>query len=297
MGDENQKKGFWDIVDIIAKPLGGIITAVAILLIGHQFNSNMSSQQMVDSRFRLYSELMSKREQAESDLRKDMFTSIINSFMEPETVSIESKVLNLELLTHNFHESLNMKPLFLHLKKKIQFDRNVPEEESIDCIKRLNRLAREVTRKQMVALETHGRWLDRTVTWKTGSGLEYDPIPEGSMTLDGVTREFHLNIREVNPETQEVEISLVIVSPGENDEIETASFSFSLGFFDFPMIDNIRLSNDHRCAVVLNNFAATYADITVVYFPGCYASLKERPYYQDVYERLLTGERTLTGGI
>ena len=43
-----------------------------------------------------------------------------------------------------------------------------------------------------------------------------------------------------------------------------------VGFYDFPMIDNTRLSEDQRCAVVLDNFcedAECTAEITLVYFP------------------------------
>ena len=53
------------------------------------------------------------------------------------------------------------------------------------------------------------------------------------------------------------------------------------------MIDHTRLSHDQRCAVTLNNFEDAYANITVVYFPGSYASLKEKPYYQEVVQELL----------
>jgi len=53
------------------------------------------------------------------------------------------------------------------------------------------------------------------------------------------------------------------------------------------MIDNIRLAHDQRCAVVLNAFEDGSADITVAYFPGAYASLKEKPYYQEVVQNLM----------
>jgi len=53
------------------------------------------------------------------------------------------------------------------------------------------------------------------------------------------------------------------------------------------MIDNTRLSNDERCAVVLNAFDTESADITLVFFPGAYASLKEKPYYQEVVANLM----------
>ena len=287
MSNGDSKKGFWDIADVILKPVGGLVTALAVVYIGQQFSTTMARQQMIDSRFRLYSELMSAREQAETNLRKDMFTSIIGSFTKPEEVSLESKVLNMELLSQNFHESLNMKPLFIHLGNKIAVDPNATMADKVQYMKRLYRVAKEITRKQMVGLETHSDAFDTTISWQTGSDSNFGAITERTMTLDGITRDFRLYISGVNEETKELKVNLLIVTPKEHAEPVATSYSFGLGFFDFPMIDNIRLSQDQRCAVVLKNFAESSAEITVVYFPGSYASLKEKPYYQDVYERLL----------
>jgi hypothetical protein len=53
------------------------------------------------------------------------------------------------------------------------------------------------------------------------------------------------------------------------------------------MIDHTRLSHDQRVAITLSNFEDGYANITTVYFPGVYAGLKEKPYYQEVVKELL----------
>ena len=76
--------------------------------------------QTSDTNARLYSELTSRREESESALRKDMFTSIINSFLREGPATPEQKMLNLELLVYNFHESLDLKPLFQHIQRNIR---------------------------------------------------------------------------------------------------------------------------------------------------------------------------------
>ena len=43
----------------------------------------MNQRQAIETNTRLYSELMSRREESESALRKDMFVSIITSFLNP----------------------------------------------------------------------------------------------------------------------------------------------------------------------------------------------------------------------
>ena len=82
--------------------------------------------------------------------------------------------------------------------------------------------------------------------------------------------------------------------PVQPMEDEMTRATFDVGFFDFPMIDNTRLANGIRCAVTLNAFAADVAaDLTTVCFPGEYASLKDRPYYDEVIHKLQSSsERT-----
>jgi hypothetical protein len=53
------------------------------------------------------------------------------------------------------------------------------------------------------------------------------------------------------------------------------------------MIDNTRLSNDQRAAVVITQAGESSAEITMVYFPGSYASLKEKVSYDEVVEQLV----------
>jgi hypothetical protein len=61
---------------------------------------------------------------------------------------------------------------------------------------------------------------------------------------------------------------------------------FWVGSYDFPMIDNTRLSRDQRAAVVVTLANDKSAEITLVYFPGSYSSLKEKVSYDEVVEQL-----------
>jgi hypothetical protein len=62
--------------------------------------------------------------------------------------------------------------------------------------------------------------------------------------------------------------------------------TFRVGYYDFPMIDNTRLSRGQRAAVVINQCGADSAELTLIYFPGSYASLKEKVSYDEVVEKL-----------
>ena len=70
---------------------------------------------------------------------------------------------------------------------------------------------------------------------------------------------------------------------------------FGLDFFNFPMLDNTRLPNNYRLALVLSNLDSVVngavvtggAKLKVVIFPEAYASLKDRTFFQDVLDQLV----------
>ena len=279
---ENKGKDLWDKLDIVFKPLNGLLTALAVGLLGYYTSNLLRQRETRETNERIYTQLMSSREQAESALRKDMFVSIIQSFLRPDSASLEDRTLNLELLAYNFHESLNLKPLFLHLNKQVAASSDPSKAEYFT---RLNSIARQVITKDMVLLEQVGRKFSRTVEFDkvraNPGGLELDPE---SLTLDNTEREFMLSVLEVDPQRQELTMEMGVRTPQESPIVRR--LTFHVGYFDFPMIDNTRLSRDQRCALVLDQFDDSSAELTLVYFPGSYASLKEKASYDEVVEKL-----------
>jgi len=283
-------KDHWDKLQIILQPVGGLLTAAAIALFGFVTSNKLDQRQAIESNTRLYSELMSKREESESALRKDMFVNIISSFLDKGGTDLSGDVLNLELLAYNFHESLNLKPLFLDLKRRIsagEAGATTPESKVAYAgySDRLERVAREIARRQMIVLEGAGRKYDSTVDLSQDpDGISLDPV---TLSLDGKDTTLGLDILGVDRENRELTVSMNVETPDPELGRQTKSMTFNVSYFDFPMIDNIRLTYGQRAAVVLNNFSDQSADITVVLFPGTYASLKERPYYNEVIENVL----------
>lgn len=292
--EQGQPKDFWDKLQIFLQPVGGLLTALAIALFGFITSSKLDQRQALETNTRLYSELMSRREESESALRKDMFVSIITSFLNPNATDINSDVLNLELLVHNFHESLNLKPLFLDLKRRIvRAQAAAPsataKAEYAEYTERLENVAREIARKQMIVLEGVGKRLDRTVDLTADpDGTSLEPA---TLSLDSVQTNFSLDIVHVDRANREIQVGVNIETPDPNLGRQTKVATFVVSFFDFPMIDNIRLARGQRCSVVLNNFNEQSAELTVVLFPGTYASLKEKPYYNEVIQSVLSASQ------
>jgi hypothetical protein len=284
------ERDVWDKIHILIQPLGGLFTAFAIAIIGYKSSEYLNRRQMVEDNTRLYSEIMSKREESESALRKDMFQTIIGSFVNASGKGdLDASVLNLELLAYNFHESLNLKPLVLDLKRRIarqSAGAHTPAamEEYAGYQDRLERVAREIARKQVIVLEGVGKKFDRTIDLTTDA--EGTSLESASLTLDSTQATIGLDVLSVDKKNKEVQVNLTVEMPDPKLGRQTKTASFTVSYFDFPMIDNTRLTGGDRCAIVLNNFNDYSADITVVMFPGAYASLKEKPYYSEVIESI-----------
>ena len=151
-------------------------------------------------------------------------------------------------------------------------------------------MAREIARKQMIVLEGAGKRFDRTIDLSTdpdGTTLEH-----ATLTLDSVQTDLDIDVVHVDRETREVVVSVSIETPDPAQGRQTKVATFTVSFFDFPMIDNLRLAQGQRCALVLTNFSDHSADLTAVLFPGAYASLKEKPYYNEVLESVLNASKT-----
>lgn len=287
----------WDKLDILLKPMGGLFTGLAIALVGFLGSQYLNQREAAETNIRLYAQLMSSREAADTGLRQNMFNSIIGTFLTPASAGdqqFEREVLNLELLAYNFHEALDLAPLFKHVYRRIPGSNAKKAEQYRD---RVERVAAEVTSKQIATLEEVGGKLDGTIDFEElRSKPEGIDVIDGELTLrlagteesDMTLHKRHFKVRALYPnrERREIRIQLEITTQRKEDT-EFVHSVFWLGFFDFPIIDNTRLSHGQRCAVVLRKFQDSSAEITLVYFPGSRASLKEKPYYDEVIQDLL----------
>ena len=114
-----------------------------------------------------------------------------------------------------------------------------------------------------------------------------------TLILDGVTYEIKVGITGQDPVTQELQVSLDVLT---KDSAGSGQFprhaEFWISSFDFPMIDNTRLLNNQFCALVMKVFESdetqkdTTYELHVVCFPGSRAALQEKPYYDEILDHL-----------
>ena len=295
----NEPKGRWEKADIILKPVGGLLTAVAVAWIGYSLNVRQSEETNV----RLYADLMGRREEADTSLRKDMFNSAIKTFVDSKPVTLEKEVLSLELLAYNFHESIDLGPIFKDVYRRI-LGPQTPAKEKEKYRDRVERLAKEVIDREIPALEVEGK-LDGDFSFEEVKAEGYTVIdgslPERPAELEkqesiSPKRNFKVTVLRVNTERRELRVDLEVRTPQQGGVKEPGKrhanyvhSTFWVGFSDFPMIDNTRLTEGYRCAIVLRSFDVDgkNAKITLVCFPTSRAALKDKPYYDEVMDDLL----------
>ena len=305
-----------ELIKVLALPL-------VTLVLGYWFNSSLNERQQIDNNVRLYAEMMGRREEADSNLRKDMFNSILATFMAkdpnlrvtPEE-QIRQQILSLELLAYNFHESLDIAPLFKDVGRRIAAD---DIATSTELRGRLESVALQVIEHQLTALsdvgtvergdalpdkikdlQAHVMFGARAIpdpNVRPGEGASRVCLSMEASNGSRHYRQFLLELIGLNDPAREVQVRLYVSKVLTEEQCQLATLdlegqreidtNFVVGLYDFPMIDNTRLSLSERCAVSLTVLNPSVVSLTLAYFPASRASLKDKPYYDEVIKGLV----------
>ena len=312
---EGKRSWVIDLIKVLALPL-------VTLVLGYSFNSSLNERQQIDNNVRLYAEMMGRREEADSNLRKDMFNSILNTFMAKDPASrvtpeeqIRQQILSLELLAFNFHESLDIAPLFKEVNRRI------PQNSSanVELRGRLESVALQVIEHQLTALSDVGsvergdalpgkiKELQAHIMFgaraiadpgvKPGEGPSRVCLSAEANNGERRYRQFLLELIGYTEEAHEVQVRLYASKPLTAEQCQQPTLdlegqreidtNFVVDLFDFPMIDNTRLSGSERCAVSLTALNPNIVSVSLAYFPSSRASLKDKPYYDEVIRDLV----------
>jgi hypothetical protein len=269
-------KDGWDKVEIVLQPLGGFLTALAVGYIGILGSQYLKHKESVETDTQLYAELLSKKQEQDTAFRRDMLKPMIDGVNAPGT-SIESKMVNLELLEANFQESLDLSPMLKNMYRQLQASTGPTKDR---YLRNIERLAQEVKTRQLVVLGGQTRT----------AGIDFDDLkrhPEGVTIIDTdlrlhsddaddvQKRHFKVTVMDLDSGNKEAQVWLRVQTPRTVDKHTEVSDSdgpeldvvFSIGWFDFPQASNFSLLHAQRCALVVRAFSPSSAQITLVYFP------------------------------
>lgn len=289
-GNTDGKKGKdgWDKLDIVFKALISLTLAGAAVY-GSIYLQN---RQQTDAKVQIYAQLMSSREKSDSDLRKAMFDSVIQTFLNKGEGELDSRVLALELLTYNFHDVIDVGPLFKQVEAAIASE---SEKRRQLLEQRLEKVASEIIDRQLATLRQAGRVSEQDVFFE-----DLQASPGGITVLDqeyalpvvagrpALKRRFVIQVLSADPTARQVNVRLQIWSVNAAPVPEPEEDrSFAVGFSDFPMIDNTRMANGDRVAISLRRWGKATAALTFAYFPGSRASLKDKLFYDEVLKEVI----------
>jgi hypothetical protein len=287
MADLKVRDG-WDKIQILLDPTGKILTALLVVLLGYYGNRALQD----DQKRRAYVELLSRREEADGNLRKDMFGKVIDQFLTPKSLALEDQILNLELLAYNFHESIDLGPLL----KQVYLRSWTDAHATLTQRKRLQNLAQEIVGRELVALREAGCIAQGQVRFDE---LEKTLVQPGFIRFDcsdkhGLASKRFVADVMTNPEAtdlrKQTEVDVVLsVRPTKNrgGAVEKEEhFEFTVSPFDFPMIDNVRLGDGGRVSMVMTRVDDGGVTMALVYFPDSRTSLRDKPFHDEVLKSL-----------
>jgi hypothetical protein len=285
---ETKIRDAWDKLQILLDPVGKILTAILVVILGYFANQALQE----DQKRRAYVELLSRREEADGNLRKDMFSKVIDQFLKPNRDDLESRILNLELLTYNFHESIDLGPLLKRVYVQSWVDRNATSQQR----RRLRNLAEQIVGREFVTLKAAGcseqaqlgfDELEKSLVRPRLITLECGRpgLPPKRFVADVMTNPAATDLRRQT----EVDVVLWVRPPQGSPQSEqnTERFDFTVSPFDFPMIDNVRLGNGGgRVSIVMTRVDDGGVNLALVYFPDSRTSLKDKPFHDEVLKAL-----------
>ena len=255
-------------------------------------------REQAEQQFRLYTDLMSKREESDTAVRRGLFDKLIGTYLAPTPGDLGKRLVALELLSLNFHDSLNLSPLFWELATDI--GKSPAGKARDEYSEYLDRVASQVKARQASLLEVDGRRQDFDVdlnhqfngndapSFHVKAPRVRDDSNSGS--AEPAPREFDVAVVAHDPVHRR--LKLTITSPG------LKTLAFWLDPYDFPLVNFSRISRDERIAVVLHRYnnrpEFMTASLVFLYFPSWRSGAKDKPYLDDLIARLAQPPKAAT---
>ena len=140
-----------------------------------------------------------------------------------------------------------------------------------------------IASQYQVSIADYEKGGDESLTADTIAMIDEDSKDLSQIDLDGITRYLQVNVERVNYCNNSARVQIRIKDEDFNDETDQ---SFTLDYFNFPMVDNTRLSHSHRFAIVAEDFRfrpdKSKLELVAVIFPAEYASLRDRLGMEEV---------------
>jgi hypothetical protein len=261
----NVKSWIHEILDWIVKLLP-VIATVLVAYVADHYKASLTA-----------STLLSEREKADSQLRSEMFSKLVDPISGAKSgadVTLEREQLLAELLSLNFHEHIGLKPLLNHVDMRLARERkgkSGDEATELDAARESFRSVAKTVISRQTAMLTRSsgdsRHSDAAHIQRIDIGISNsnekfaNRLKEEKAQLEtfgepitienpAQTHRLFLTLTRADwaNETFRVEVSIHSIKP----DVELAKRDFELSWFDFPLTDNTLLADGTRFAFVLD---------------------------------------------
>ena len=294
-----------DWLEVLAKLVG----ASAVLVVALFANSLQSRLTGVS--------IQSQREQAESQLRASMFTSLIGPLGGPSSsdkpMPVDREQIMTELLALNFNENFEMKPLLDDVIKRLNAERKDKKQTGDDPREHLWSIVRRISERQKATISREwsaSKSADNSSTigceayyLNVNMGMERHDSPVTSdadcqvaaafsdiVDLKSPDGNYTLRMVAYHPDwdNQTIRVSAQpFLSKQNSPKATDTQYNFTLSWLDLPLTDNTILSDGNRFAVYLRTFYGETVSVTVMWFPKGYFTPRERPLNYTEVQQLL----------
>jgi hypothetical protein len=301
-------------VDNLKWLIGTLSLPVVLLLLSTAFqqSANERSRKEIaaanerasaENRSRLYTELLQKREDGDAAVRRDVFNKLMDKYMLQS--DLDSRLVMLELLALNFHESLNLNPLFWQLDRQIT--RLPSAAERLMLRVQLERIAQGVKDRQfaLLAPEDFSKAYDVDLARVPNMALPGEgcvvvgaPMQQAEPTraIEATARYSELDMRGASVQRARqfrVEVDcrdplqrrlFVIVT----DVATERTWKFWVDPYDFPLANFTLVSRDERFALLLDQYDDGNGNsrLRLAHFPASRSGARDKPHIADVMSRL-----------
>jgi len=321
------KRDLWGKAESLAKILAGVgvsIGSIAIpIIIGKTSDQSHRAQ--------VYMQVMSEREKADTAIRQEMFKTLLTNYLgrfdadknvreTPE--SFRRRIMFLDLLSLNFQEYLNARPLFEDVRSRLERAKAGKRKGGgeYDALGKLQeelfRVAKNVASRQSSTLALSG--INRSFDMQRGETVcvrlhSVDNLKEldagGERPLEGIKKgsctEGTDTVRPIDKVFPAIDVELLEVNEADvqvrvtpNRELfikDTFVYSrraspveFQVSYFDLPYMDNTRLFDGSRFALLVTSIdkekSTAYFDVVI--FKGDFSSLRDRPVFEEMLKKL-----------
>jgi hypothetical protein len=320
----------WEKMESFAKILAGLSAVASAILIPILINSYTEKNRKAE----MFVKTMTEREKSDTDIRQAMFQTLLTGYLgaikedlvKADEDSFRRRIMFLELLTINFQEFFNARPLFEEvytgLERKRDGAATDSERKQWEFLEgQIIRVARGIASRQANMLNSVGNEGNVVVNLDKGQkiclrlwyredlanlrqrdGATRFQMVQAGQCVDnrsdrpavpiGETRRQALEIMSV-----EVKRSTATVRVGVYEDVfdgnvfkgsvPTTGTQFEISFFDLPYTDNTKLSDGSRFALILRGINSDDSvEVQAIRFRDDFISLKDRPLFQDMLRKL-----------